>query len=87
MRFLRTLETKSFLIGFKTELPSPTVNPEPPFFIGVTASALGEGHIAAIPMGTIPALPPRLLGAPSPGSWSSHTKFRDTALYGLVVGL
>lgn len=51
MRFLSTLETKSFLIGFKTELPSPTVNPEPPFFIGVTASWLTQ------PAGLLQPLP------------------------------
>lgn len=75
MRFLSTLKTKSFLIEFKAEVPSPTVNPEPPSFC-VKVSwlnqpggllqpwALGKGDIAAILRGAISASSPRPLGDP-----------------------
>lgn len=73
MRFLSTLETKSFLIEFKGEVPS-TVNPEPPSFICVKVSwlnqpvgllplwALRKGDIATLLMGAISASSPRFLG-------------------------
>lgn len=76
MRFLSILETKSFLIEFKAEVPSPTVNPMPPSFICVKVSwlnqpvdllqpwALGEGDISAILRGTISASSLRLLADP-----------------------
>lgn len=92
MRFFSTLETKSFLIEFKAEVPSPTVNPEPPSFICVEVSwlnrpvgllqpwALREGDIAAIFRGTYHlCLITKTPERPtSRRSLSSHTKFSDT---------
>lgn len=64
MRSLSTWEPKSFLIGFKVELPSTTFNPGMPSFISVKLSwltqsgapfkwpTLGEGGIPAVPLGT-----------------------------------
>lgn len=42
MRSFNSLETKSFLIGFKAELPYTTFNPAMPSLVRVTASRLSR---------------------------------------------
>lgn len=82
MRSLSTLEPKSFLIGFKLELPSTTFNPGMPSSCEVISVrwAPGEGTVPAVPT-TDPRRPhgdPSLPQNSEEACPASHTGFRET---------
>lgn len=92
MRSLSALETKSFLIGFEMELPSPTFNPGTPPFIFVWVSWFTELKPGSVlwPLegAAFATMPPELSlslatrnprGMTGPGMWARHADLREVA--------